>query len=90
MLTLVYTTMFANVCHVVIILYLYIESDVHIKWIRLNFLQNLSKTPILQRRSYDFHSVYISKDRTVSYCIRHWPRDGMSGISPVDSRKSEL
>ena len=34
--------------------------------------------------------IYISKDRTVSHCIRHWPRDGMSGISPLNGLKIEL
>ena len=32
----------------------------------------------------------ISKDRTVSHCIRHWPSDGMSGISPLNGLKIVL
>ena len=40
----IFGRLYATTRHVVIILYLYIESYVYRKWIRLNFLQNLSKT----------------------------------------------
>ena len=43
-----------------------------------------------ETKLYDIHSVYISKDRPVSHCIRDLLRDGMLGILPVNRQKMEL
>ena len=44
----------------------------------------ISRNPhSIQTKLYDIHSVYISKDRAVSHCIRHRPRDEMLGISLI-------
>ena len=43
-----------------------------------------------QTKLYDVHSVFISKDRAVSHCIRQWPRNRMLGILQVNRLKIEL
>ena len=42
----------------------------------INFLKNVSKTQFYREKARIFR-VYTWKDRTVSHCIHHWPRDGM-------------
>ena len=53
-----------------------------------NEIGKISRNPhFTQTKLYDIRSIYKSKNCAVLHCIRHRPRDGMSGISPVNSLK---